>query len=710
MVRRDDKNGKDGRGMKRGAWMTAIAALAIGGSSYLGAKAPALSPLDDRSGGTDWAGYGRTFGEQHFSPLAQVNAGNVGKLGLVWSLDLGAGNSVTTPLEVGGTLYFATGYSIVHAVDAVSGKVLWTYNPKAPQAAGHKLRQGWGIRGIAWWNGKIYVGTHDGRLIAIDAKTGQEVWTAQTYAPEDARYITGAPRVFDGMVIIGHGGADVGAIRGYVTTYDAETGKQIWRWYTVPGDPSKGFENEAMEKAAKTWTGEWWKYGGGGTVWNAMAYDQDTDTIILGTGNGSPWNAKVRSPQGGDNLYLCSIVGLDAKTGQYKWHYQTNPAETWDYNAAMDIELADLTIDGQRRKVLMTAPKNGFLYVIDRTNGKLISAKPYVKTTWAKEIDLATGRPIEDPADHFPNGSSFEMWPSPSGSHSWQPMAFSPKTGLVYIPAIEKGAIYSDAPGLADESWRKDVPDMGLLAALNMDFFTKLKDPRDGTAALIAWDPVRQKEVWRQPNPSFLPGSVMATAGNLVFQGSIDGQFHAYAADSGKPLWSFPAQAAVLAAPISYSVNGRQYVTVLSGMGLSGGASGSKLTDYKLDYRSQKRRVLTFALGGTQKLPASPRIRLVAAPDAAYRRDTTAATRGALVFGYRCSICHGADAVAAGTAPDLRTSSVPMSAESLDAVVRGGALVPNGMPRFAEMTEEQLADLREYLRSRAADLREGVKN
>ena len=699
--------------MKRKAMLAAIAAIAIGGSGYLAARAPgkaSISPLDDRSGGADWAGYGRTFGEQHFSPLAQINAANVGKLGLAWSFDLGPGNSLTTPLAVDGTLYFATGYSVVHAVDAVTGKPIWTYDPRAPEAAGHKLRQGWGIRGLAWWNGKIYVGTHDGRLLALDAKTGKLVWSEQTYAADDARYITGAPRVFDGKVIIGHGGADVGPVRGYVTTYDAETGKLLWRWYTVPGDPAKGFENEAMEKAAKTWTGDWWKWGGGGTVWNAITYDQDTDTIILGTGNGQPWNQKVRSPGGGDNLYLCSIVGLDAKTGRYKWHYQTNPGETWDYNAAMDIELADLTIDGKPRKVLMTAPKNGFLYVIDRTNGKLISARPYVKTTWAKSIDLATGRPNEDPADHFPNGTSFELWPSPTGGHSWQPMAFSPKTGLVYIPAIEKGAVYSDAPGLTDGSWHKDVPDMGISAAVDMDFFFKSNDPRDGTSALIAWDPVTQKEVWRHPTPSFLPGSVMATAGNLVFQGGIDGTFHAYAADSGRPLWSFPAQAAVLAAPISYSVNGRQYVTVLSGMGLSGGAVGSKLAAYKLDYRTQKRRVLTFALGGTAKLPASPRTEVVAAADPGFRPDPAQAGRGALIFAYRCSICHGTDAVAAGVAPDLRTSQIPMSAEALASVVRDGALVPNGMPRFQEITDEQLADLRHYLRSRAADLRGGKKD
>jgi len=663
------------------------------------------SKLDDRSDGADWAGYGRSYGEQHFSPLKRIDDRNVSRLGLAWSIDLGPGNSVSTPLAIDGILYFTTGYSVIHAVDAATGKSLWTYDSKAAEKSGFRLRQGWGSRGIGWSRGKIYAGTHDGRLIALDARSGKLLWSAQTFAADEPRYITGAPRAFRDMVIIGHGGADVGAIRGYVSAYDADTGALRWRWYTVPGNPADGFENEAMAAAARTWTGEWWKMGGGGTVWNAMSYDRETDTVLLGTGNGSPWNQKLRSPGGGDNLYLCSIVALDAKTGRYKWHYQVNPGESWDYNAAMDIALADLTIDGKPRKVLITAPKNGFLYVIDRINGRLISAKPYAKVTWASHIDVATGRPVENPDARFGDGKTFELWPSPMGSHSWQAMAFSPVTHLVYIPTAEKGALYRDLPPEKQQNWASDVPLMGALAGLIMEMDYKAADPRSGSTALIAWDPVAQKEIWRQPGPSGVPGSTMATAGNLLFQGTLDGRFRAFAADSGKPLWSFATQAPAIAAPITYSVAGRQYVTILTGGGLSVGITGEALAKYGIDYREQKRRVLTFALGGRKTLPAAHPFRPTPPDDPSYVADAVAAQRGAIVFATRCAGCHGMQAVAAGSAPDLRTSSVPTSGEALSAVVREGVLSAAGMPPFAEMRDGELADLRQYLRNRAGDLR-----
>jgi quinohemoprotein ethanol dehydrogenase len=341
--------------------------------------------------------------------------------------------------------------SVVRAVDSVTGKVLWQYDPHAGEKADGELRVQWGIRGIAYWNDKVYTGTADGRLLAINARTGQLVWSAQTHEKGDGRYITGAPRVFDSKIIIGHGGADTANVRAYVTTYDAETGRQLWRFFLVPGNPKNGFEDKAQKLAAKTWTGEWWKYGGGGTAWNAFTYDPDTNTILIGTGIGAPWNQKVRSPGGGDNLFLCSIVALDASTGAYKWHYQVNPGETWDYNAAMDLELADLTIDSRPRKVLLSAPKNGFFYVIDRLNGKLISAENYTKVTWASKIDLTTGRPVEVPGARFPNGEDFELWANFNGSHSWMPMAFSPQTRLVYIPVLHGG------PSTMIVGWRSKI-------------------------------------------------------------------------------------------------------------------------------------------------------------------------------------------------------------------------------------------------------------
>jgi len=367
--------------------------------------------LADNSSGNDWAGYGRTYGEQHFSPLNQISAQTVDRLGLAWFMDLPAGNTATIPVEVDGVLYLSYGLGVVRAVDVRTGKQLWEHDTKAGERAGQRLRQGWGIRGVGYWNGKVYTGTPDGRLVALDAKTGTQVWSVQT-CDDDGRFITGAPRLFDGKVIIGHGGADSASIRAYVTTFDAETGRQLWRFFIVPGDPAKGFEDKTQEMAAKTWSGEWWKYGGGGTAWNSFTYDAETDTILIGTGNGAPWNQKIRSAGKGDNLFLCSIVALDAKTGAYKWHYQVNPGETWDYNAAMDIQLADLKIAGQMRKVAITAPKNGFFYVIDRTNGKLISASPFAKVTWATRIDIKTGAPSKLPLRACPMESHSNSGPA----------------------------------------------------------------------------------------------------------------------------------------------------------------------------------------------------------------------------------------------------------------------------------------------------------
>ncbi|MEZ5735430.1 MAG: PQQ-binding-like beta-propeller repeat protein [Novosphingobium sp.] len=312
----------------------------------------------DGSNGRDWPGPGRTYGERHYSPLAAINDQTVSRLGLAWSLDLPPGYSVTQPIAVDGVLYFAAGLGTVSAVDAASGKLLWQFDPKVWQGEQAKMSTAWGSRGISWWDGLVFLGTLDGRLIAIDAETGRQSWSVQTTEKGDGRFITGAPRVFDGKVIVGHGGADSAPVRGYVTAYDARSGKQLWRFYTVPGDPAEGFEDEAMKMAARTWHGQWWKHGGGGNVWNAMSYDPETGTVFLGTGNGSPWNYKVRSKGRGDNLFLSSIVALDAGSGAYKWHYQTNPGESWDYNAAMDMEFADLEIEGRPRKVLLTAPKN----------------------------------------------------------------------------------------------------------------------------------------------------------------------------------------------------------------------------------------------------------------------------------------------------------------------------------------------------------------
>jgi quinohemoprotein ethanol dehydrogenase len=661
----------------------------------------AMYRLLDGSDGRDWAGYGRTFGEQHYSPLVEINDRNVGSLGLAWDMDLTTNYSSSVPLAVGGVLFFTTGYSIIHAVDAVTGRPLWVFDSKAAEMAGHKLRQGWGSRGIAWWNGKIYTGTQDGRLIALDASSGKVIWSVLTVQLDDWRYISGAPRVFDGKVIIGHGGADIGATRGYVTTYDAETGRFLWRFYTVPGNPANGFEDSAQAMAAKTWFGEWWKQGGGGTVWNAMSVDPETDTVFIGTGNGAPWNRMLRSEGKGDNLFLASIVALNASTGAYKWHYQVNPGETWDYTATMDMELATLTIDGKPRKVLMEAPKNGFFYVIDRITGKLISAKPFAKVNWASKIDLATGRPVENADSRFENGPELQ-WPGPQGAHNWPPMSFNPKTGLVYIPTYDLPATY-DATGIDAKTWTR-YPGGAMDGGVNVDITPN--PPGAGAGSLIAWNPVSETLAWRVPNPGFWNGGTMTTAGNLVFQGLADGTFNAYDAKDGKRLWSFAAGSGIIAPPISYQANGRQYITVLSGFGASGSIYGERSASAGWEARTQARRVLTFALGANRQLPPPPpTYRAVAAIDPDYAAsDADTHLRGAIIFGRRCATCHGVTAIAGGAAPDLRASPIPISLQGFDRVVRQGVLVAHGMPRFEELTDQEMGDLRQYIRDRSHDL------
>ena len=657
-------------------WMTFICAAGMSASQ---AADYAGQDIANESDGKNWLAYGRTYSEQHSSPLKQITSDNVSRLGLAWSLDLpGVHNGLTIPLAVDGVVYFTVDQSCVHAVDARTGKLLWRFDPEVYKVAGKKFRLSWGPRGLAYWKNKIYVGTLDGRLIALDAGTGKQLWSVQTVPKDDTANITGAPRVFNGKVIIGHGGADFGPIRGYVTAYDAQTGKQVWRFYAVPGDPSKGFENKAMEMAAKTWTGDWWKRGGGGTIWNGITYDPELNRVYIGTGNGQPHEWKERSPGGGDNLFLCSIIALDADTGAYLWHYQTNPRNSWDYNSDMDITTATLRIDGRARKVLMHAPKNGFLYVIDRESGKLISAEKIEYVNWAERIDLATGQPVENPDVR---SGKLEVWPSATGAHSIMAQAFSPQTNLLYIPTIRSGGAMGPTPQ------HPDVPD------------------RD-TTRLKAWDPVTQKEVWSVKTPGFWNGGLMASAGNLVFEGMGDGTFNAYDARNGKSLWSFNAHFGIAGAPISYEVGGKQYISVVAGWGGTGAAASGQLThDYGWQSRVHMHRLLTFALDGKTVLPPQP-APVVAVPidDPKFVIDAKRAQAGAGVyFRSMCLGCHGFVMIAGGLAPDLRASPVPLSAEAFREIVKNGALLSKGMPRYAELSDDELESLRHYIRQRARE-------
>jgi quinohemoprotein ethanol dehydrogenase len=662
--------------------------------------------LADEANGNDWLAFGRTYREQRYSPLAQINDKNVSKLGVDWFLDLPDDRGlVSTPLVADGVLYFVGSMNVVRAVDATSGKVLWRYDPKVMDQAGGRMRAGWDhSRGIALWNGKIYVATWDGRLIAVDAATGAEVWSTMTVDPSKALYITGAPKVFKGKVLIGNGGTENGATRGYVTAYDAETGKQAWRFFIVPGNPADGFENAAMEMAAKTWTGEWWKFGGGGNAWHGFTYDAELDQLYIGTGNGSPWNRKIRSPSGGDNLFLSSIVALDPDTGEYLWHYQTSPGETWDFNSNMDIVLADLAIDGQTAKALMHAPKNGFFYVIDRRTGKLISAEPFAETTWASKVDLTTGRPIEVPGARYESGTA-TVTPSPFGAHSWHAMSYNPATGLVYIPTMHIAAAFADT-GLdlakwRSPDWKSDLPGLAIgLAA----FPAALPSRSDGVmGTLQAWDPVKKQRAWEVVLPGPWNPGTMTSAGNLVFQGRADGMLVAYQAATGEVLWQFPVGLGISAPPISYAVNGRQYLALLVGWGGAGAALGGPgLAAHGWAYGAQPRRLIAFSLEGKAALPPSPPP-VVAVPIGAtdFPVDAAAARRGSAVFLGRCAVCHGLDAIAAGMAPDLRASAVVLSATAFAEVVRDGSRRAKGMPPFGEFTDQRLADLRHYLRQQA---------
>jgi quinohemoprotein ethanol dehydrogenase len=384
----------------------------------------------------NWLTHGRTTSEQRYSPLALINESNVGQLGLAWSykLDIDRGTEAT-PLIDNGVMFTTGAYSIVYALDAKSGKLLWKYDPSVPRTYAAKACCDAVNRGVALWQGRVYVGTLDGYLVALSAETGKVIWRTDTLITRSRAYtITGAPRIADGKVVIGNGGAEFG-VRGYVSSYDASTGKLVWRFFTVPGDPSKPFESEAMRLAAKTWKGDrWWTYGGGGTVWDSMAYDADLGLLYIGVGNGSPWNRSYRSPGGGDNLFLSSIVALKADSGQYAWHYQTTPGDSWDFTATQHLILADLPINGRMRQLILQAPKNGFFYVLDRKTGELLSAEKYVQVTWATGVDLKTGRPVEDPAVADFSKEPKLVWPSPYGGHNWQPMAFHPGTKLIYIP------------------------------------------------------------------------------------------------------------------------------------------------------------------------------------------------------------------------------------------------------------------------------------
>lgn len=694
-------------------WAAVIGSITTIGLGLAGCARHSASTVADgarleaaASEGDNWLTNGRDYAEQRFSPLDAINTGNVAKLGLAWSYDLDTHRGQeSTPLEVDGVLYTTSAWSKLQAFDVESGKLLWQFDPRVPGETGAKACCDVVNRGAALWHGLVFIGTLDGRLIAVDAKTGKQKWSTLTVDQSKRYTITGAPRVVKGKVIIGNGGAEFG-VRGYVSAYDTETGTLAWRFYTVPGDPSQPVESPILSEAATTWNGEWWKYGGGGTVWDSIAYDAELDLLYIGVGNGSPWNQRVRSPGGGDNWFLASIVALRPDSGEYVWHFQTTPGESWDYTATQHIILADLSIGDGVRKVLMQAPKNGFFYVIDRTSGEFISARNYVTVNWASGVDAKTGRPIENPqARFYQTGKPSIQQPGPFGGHNWQPMAFSPLTGLVYIPANDMSFPYVDDAKFVTRKLGVNLGVDGVAASLPQDAGTRAAVMAATKGHLAAWNPIEQKEVWRVQYPSPWNGGVLATAGGLVFQGTANGEVRAYRADNGKELWSFAAQTGVMAPPITYRVNGEQYVTVVAGWG---GAFPSVAGEVswvagKLPNRS---RVLTFKIGGTAQLPpVESRIRELPVPP---RATAAAATvlEGKTVYHRYCYYCHGDAAISGGVIPDLRFSTALGDAGAWSAIVRKGALASNGMIACGdEVSASEAEAVRAYVILRANERR-----
>lgn len=669
--------------------------------SLIGMPALAVTPVDQQrlhatvEDGREWLSYGRDQAETRYSPLDQINTDTVSDLGLAWSLDLPDNRGLqATPLVADGVLYFSGNWNRVYAVDARSGNRLWSYDAQVDRKRAGLFCCGVVNRGLAMWGELLIMGTLDGYLVAIDRASGAEVWRTLTIDQSQPYAITGAPRVLNGAVIIGNGGSEYGA-RGYVGAYSADTGELLWRFYTVPGNPADGFENELMARAAETWSGEWWTMGGGGTVWDALAYDPELDLLFVGVGNGGPHNQLMRSPGGGDNLYLASIVALRPQTGEYVWHHQQNPGETWDYTATQHMVLAEISWQGELRKVIMQAPKNGFFFILDRATGELLSAEPYVPVNWATGYDLDTGRPIEVPGARYEK----EPWmlkPSGLGGHNWHPMSYSKQTELMYIPALDFAAPMENAD---EYIWYHNQWNLGYETSASplSNLINQAIIKRMASSYLLAWDPATQSEAWRVPIPLMGHGGVLSTAGGLVFQGNAGNRLVAYDAESGGELWGFDSQHGIIAAPITYSLDGQQYVSVLAGRG--GGFSMMMGLEYPP--ATTQRRLLTFKLGASGQLPGFelPAQRTQPPPD----NEVSAASieRGSGLYMIYCARCHGTGVVSDGSVPDLRRLS-NIWYEQFEAVVLEGSMSDFGMPSYAgDLTAEQVADIKGYVLDRA---------
>ncbi len=644
----------------------------------------------------NWLLHGRTYDEQRYSPLDQVHKSNVDQLGVAWALDIPSPNGlVSTPIIVDGIIYLSAPFSVIHAIDAASGELLWSYDPgvKLNLSVTSSWVSRWN-RGVAVSNGKVIVGTGDCRLVAINAKDGSPIWDVKACDSRAGYGITGAPRLGNGKVFIGNAAADFG-LRGYVSAFDVETGKQLWRFYTVPRDPALGQESEILEMAVKTWSGDiWHQFGGGASVWDSMTYDNELNRLYVGTDSALPWDTGYRNEEELDNLFTNSIIALDADSGEYLWHYQTVPADKWDYNAAAHMILADLELEGKKRKVLMQAPKNGFFYVLDRENGKLISANNFTTVTWASHVDLESGRPVVNPDAHYTHNDHGEtqVFPYIWGGHNWHPMSYNPETGLVYIPGMDVKGEFRKLPAI-DKGFSLQANPYGTGTG------EVAKD--DILGKLIAWDPVTQSARWSQDHRLPWNGGVLSTEGGLVFQGNAEGMFNAYAADDGELLWSMKTGSAIQAPPVTVRINGEQLVIIPIGWG-----GPQRLwipSQNATDDAKGGSRLIAFKLGGdadyaVENLDMST----VPEPPQQTANAETVAKGEFLFLDIGCTWCHGIDAVGGnGSVPDLRYLTKEKH-KAWEAIVLGGAYQHKGMLSFKDaLSNEDAAAIQAYVIDRA---------
>jgi quinohemoprotein ethanol dehydrogenase len=665
--------------------------LAVGaGSTYVAAQVDTARIAGSASGADagQWLSYSRDYSEQRYSPLQQITPDNISQLGLAWFGDLAerGGSYETTPIVVDGRIVVSAPWSKVYAFDAKTGQQLWKYDPQVPGDFAVKLCCGIVNRGVAAWEDKIIWGTLDGRLVAVDAATGELAWEKQVTDPDEWHSITGAPRIANGKIFIGEAGSEF-HMRGYMAAYDANNGNELWRWWAVPGNPELGFEQPELAMAAETWNGEWWKTGGGGTPWDGLLYDPETNLVIIGTGNGAPWPAEIRSPGGGDNLFTASIVALDADTGEYRWHYQATPQDSWDFDNTQQLVTADLVINGVKRHVVMQAPKNGVFYVIDAATGEVLSADLFVPTAnWMLGFDEKF-RPILNPEANYGafGDRGFHVVPSAGGAHSWHPMAFNPDTGLMYIPTN-----YSSFPLVAEAGAK-----MGN-QLLSINVGKRPQDPapelQGAGSYLLAWDPVQRKPVWEQRAGSSRAG-VMTTAGNLVFQAS-GASFKAFRADTGEEVWSADTQSGIVGGSVSYEIDGEQYVAVVSGQGGGRGPNSYWAPNYA--------RLLVYKLGGQAVLPEMVSWTPPTLNPPANFGDAATLAEGEANYNAHCASCHGNNGRVSSLFPDLKYAAA-LNAEALfKAIVIDGVLQNNGMVSFRDqLTPAQADSIRAYIVSLA---------